>query len=129
MTITEREHRAIKSSDHTQFLGRLPSRRFFSGVDAPITRHAPGRLIGFPNWTPGRRTNIDPAIVTNRLRHSGLQRVEINQLIRTGNSGGPFVDEQFRVAGVAQQGAQQDRGNNECLCVMELDQWIAGCEA
>lgn len=112
-----------------EFVGEPPGRRFFSGTDAPITLHAPGRLIGFPNWNPGRHANQDPAIVTNRLPRTGLQRVEVNELIRAGNSGGPFVDELYRVAGVAQQGAQQDRGNNECLCVMELDRWIAECEA
>lgn len=112
-----------------EFSCQPPGRRFFSGVDIPITLHATGRLIGFPNWNPGRRANMDPAIVTNRLARTGLQRIEINQLIRTGNSGGPFVDDLYRVAGVAQQGAQQDSGNNECLCVIELDSWIAKCEA
>lgn len=112
-----------------EFVGEPPARRFFTGIDAPITLHAPGRLIGFPNWSRGRRANQDPVIVTNRLPRTGLQRVEVNQLIRAGNSGGPFVDELYRVAGVAQQGALQDRGNNECLCSMELDRWIAECEA
>ena len=112
-----------------EFEGEPPEHRHFSGMDAPITRHAPGHLIGFPNWNNGRRANIEPAIVTVRFPRTGLQRFEINQLIRRGNSGGPVVDELFRVAGVAQQGAQQDAGNNECLCVMELDAWIAEYEA
>lgn len=112
-----------------EFVGTSPGKRFFSGLDAPISRHAPGWLIGFPNWNPGRRANLDPAIVTNRLPRTGLQRIEVNQLIRTGNSGGPFVDALYRVAGVAQQGAQQDGGNNECLCITELDRWIAEYEA
>lgn len=106
-----------------------PTHRHFSGMDAPITRHAPGKLIGFPNWNNGRRANIEQAVVTARFPRTGLQRFEINQLIRKGNSGGPFVDELFRVGGVAQQGAQQDAGNNECLCVAELDAWIAAYEA
>ncbi|VVD91255.1 reverse transcriptase domain-containing protein [Pandoraea cepalis] len=106
-----------------------PAHRHFSGMDAPITRHAPGHLVGFPNWNNGRRANIEHAIVSARFPRTGLQRFEINQLIRKGNSGGPFVDELFRVAGVAQQGAQQDAGNNECLCVAELDAWIEAYEA
>jgi len=112
-----------------EFVSEPPGRRFFSGMDAPITRHAPGRLIGFPNWSPGRHANIDPAVVTIRLPRTGLQRIEVSQLIRKGISGGPFVDELYRVAGVAQQGARQDGGNNECLCVMELDRWISECQA
>lgn len=39
-----------------------------------------------------------------------------------------MVDELFRVAGVAQQGATQANGNNECLCVAELDKWIEAYE-
>ncbi|HDR9217350.1 TPA: trypsin-like peptidase domain-containing protein [Burkholderia vietnamiensis] len=112
-----------------EFDGAPPEHRHFSAMDAPITRHSPGHLIGFPNWNNGRRANIETAVVTARFPRTGLQRFEINQLIRKGNSGGPVVDELFRVAGVAQQGAQQDAGNNECLCVVELDAWIAEYEA
>jgi hypothetical protein len=86
-------------------------------------------LICFPNWNNGRRANIEPAIVAALFPCTGLQRFEINQLIRKGNSGSPVVDELFRVAGVAQQGTQQDAGNNECLCVLELDAWLAGYDA
>jgi hypothetical protein len=46
-------------------------------------------------------------------------------MIRQGNSGAPFVDELFRVAGVAQEGATQESGNDECLRVEELDKWIS----
>jgi len=112
-----------------EFVGEPPEHRHFSGMDSPITIHAPGRLIGFPNWSHGRRVNIEPAVVTNRFPRSALQRFEINSLIRKGNSGGPMVDDLFRVAGVAQQGATQANGNNECLCVAELDTWIAAYEA
>ncbi|MCW0163712.1 reverse transcriptase domain-containing protein [Burkholderia pseudomallei] len=112
-----------------EFEGAPPDHRHFSGMEAPINRHAPTHLIGFPNWNNGRRANVEPAIVTARFPRTGLQRFEINQLIRKGNSGGPVVDELFRVAGVAQQGAQQDAGNNECLCVLELDAWLAEYDA
>lgn len=112
-----------------EFIGEAPEHRYFSGMDAPITLHAAGCLIGFPNWSAGRRVNVEPSMVTNRFPRSALQRLEINSLIRKGNSGGPMVDELFRVAGVAQQGATQEHGNNECLCVAELDKWIAAYEA
>lgn len=111
-----------------EFVGEPPEHRHFSGMDAPITTHAPGHLIGFPNWSAGRRVNVEPAVVTNRYPRSALQRFEISTLIRKGNSGGPMVDELFRVAGVAQQGATQANGNNECLCVAELDKWIEAYE-
>lgn len=112
-----------------EFVDKPPARRFFAGADTPITLHAAGRLIGFPNWSKGRRADQLPAIVTNRFPRHGLQRLEVSQLIRAGNSGGPFVDELYRVAGVSQQGALQNSGNNECLCILELERWIADCEA
>lgn len=112
-----------------EFEGNQVAQSFFSGMESPINRHETGRLVGFPNWNPGRRANIEHAVVTNRFRRSALERVEINQLIRKGNSGGPFIDQLFRVAGVAQEGATQEDGNNECLCVNELDAWLNAYEA
>lgn len=107
-----------------EFADSPPANRYFSGVDSPIHRHGNGRLIGFPNWSRGRRANIEQAVVTARFPRSALQRFEISQLIRKGNSGGPFVDESFRVAGIAQKGATQADGNNECLCILEFDAWF-----
>ncbi len=99
--------------------------RHFTAVDFPVHRNAQGMLIGFPNWSPGRTANQVQAGVLSRYARSGLQRFEISQNIRQGNSGGPYVDELYRVAGVAQQGSRQDGGNDECLCISELDSWLA----
>lgn len=112
-----------------EFVEESPVRRHFSGADAAIKRNDRGVLVGFPNWSPGRGANQVPALVVSRYARSALQRFEISQMIRQGNSGGPFIDELFRVVGVAQQGARQDGGNDECLCSMELDSWIAAWEA
>lgn len=99
---------------------------YFSGVERAIDRRQPGVLIGFPNWTPGRSSNQIGSSVVNRFPRSGLQRFEISASVRSGNSGGPFVDNSYRVGGVAQQGASQRSGNDECLCVLELDSWLRG---
>lgn len=112
-----------------EFLTPPAKQRYFSGGDAPITQNARGTLIGFPNWSPGRGANQVNAIVINRYPRSALQRFEISTTIRQGNSGGVFVDELYRVAGVAQQGARQDGGNDECLCVAELDSWLLAAQA
>lgn len=102
------------------------SERYFASVDGPLHRNIKGTLIGFPNWSPGRSANLTEARILSIYPRSGLQRFEVSTNIRQGNSGGPFVDELFRVAGVAQQGAKQDEGNDECLCVAELDSWLCG---
>ncbi|MDQ0038939.1 hypothetical protein J2W30_006727 [Variovorax boronicumulans] len=99
--------------------------RYFDGRAEPLERAAQARLIGFPNWTPGRTANNTEVSVQHRFARAGLQRIEIGQMIRQGNSGGPLVDTSYKLAGVAQQGASQSSGNDECLCVVELDQWLA----
>jgi RNA-directed DNA polymerase len=106
-----------------------PAHHFFVGMDQPIQIGAKGVLIGFPNYTVGKRANFLNECVLNRFVRSALDRIEIAGSIRQGNSGGPFVDEHHRVAGVAQQGARQDYGNDECLCVTILDKWISEWEA
>lgn len=106
-------------------VGPSPAQRHFSGAEAKLNRNEAGLLVGFPNWSPGRVANVLPATVLNRYPRSGLDRLEISAPIRQGNSGGPFVDSLYRVAGVAQQGSTQQAGNDECLCVLELDRWIA----
>lgn len=44
--------------------------------------------------------------------------------IRPGNSGGPFTDDRFRVAGMAQRGAHMGVGHDECLCFQIIDDLI-----
>lgn len=101
-----------------------PLPRYFSGLEGPLNRNERAILIGYPNWSPGRHANHVNTVVLSRFPRSGLSRVEISQNIRQGNSGGPLVDSQYRLAGVAQQGATQQAGNDECLCVSEVDAWL-----
>lgn len=108
-----------------EFIDTPPSIRHFSGKDALIKKNEPGILIGYPNWTPGRSVNQAATTVLNLYPRSGLRRVEVATNIRKGNSGGPFVDALFRLAGIAQAGSTQTEGNDECLCVEELDNWLS----
>lgn len=110
-------------------LPEAPAHHYFVGMDQPIQIGANGVLIGFPNHTAGKRANFLNENVLNRYARSALERIEITGSIRQGNSGGPFVDEHYRVAGVAQQGARQDYGNDECLCVTILDKWLSEWKA
>ena len=98
--------------------------RHFSGLESPLNRNERAMLIGYPNWSPGRMANQASVQVLSRYSRSALSRFEISTNIRQGNSGGPVVDLQFRLAGVAQQGSTQSAGNDECLCVSEVDAWV-----
>lgn len=101
-----------------------PAHWHFIDSGKPIILGERGVLIGFPNWTRGRPANQVNAQVVNVFPRAGLKRFEIKENIRKGNSGGPFVDNDYRVVGVAQQGAEQGKGNDECLCITELRNWV-----
>ncbi|MBI2744899.1 MAG: trypsin-like peptidase domain-containing protein [Burkholderiales bacterium] len=107
-----------------QIAGGSLAHRHFVAIEAPLKRNTRGFLIGYPNWSPGRVANQVTANVQSLYNRSALARFEISTLIRQGNSGGPFVDAQFRLVGVAQQGATQQSGNDECLSVLELEKWL-----
>ena len=94
-------------------------------MESQIGAREHGLLAGYPNWSAGRLPNIADARILSLYARQGLQRFEISMNIRQGNSGGPFLDPRFRVAGVAQRGASQTSGNDECLTVEELDSWLA----
>lgn len=84
------------------------------------------RLIGFPNWSAGRKPSVEATTITSVFPRKGLPKFEVDSLIRKGNSGGPITSTTFEVLGVAQEGATQASGNNEALCVEGLDQWLDG---
>jgi RNA-directed DNA polymerase len=81
-------------------------------------------LTSFPNWNSGRTIDIQKTSITNVFPRVGLRRIEIATLIRKGNSGGPLIDNYFRLLEVSQKGALQNKGNNESLYAEELDQWL-----
>jgi RNA-directed DNA polymerase len=96
------------------------------GSPPPIQINEVGILAGFPNHSAGKQADFLTEKVLNRYAQFGLDRFDITGAgsIRQGNSGGPFVDESYRVAGVAQKGAKQDGGNDQCLCVTALDKLL-----
>ena len=81
-------------------------------------------LLGFPNWSPGRPITLQPTTILSVFPRKGLAKFEVSDLIRKGNSGGPVVSDAFELLGVAQEGATQSTGNNECLRASELDSWL-----
>jgi RNA-directed DNA polymerase len=95
-------------------------RHFTRAPDSAIATHQ-ALLLGFPNWTKGKGENIAHTTVATVFPKGALQRFEINTMIRKGNSGGPVTTNDLGLWGVAQEGASQSDGNNQCLCVSELD--------
>lgn len=99
--------------------------KYFNSTRDSITTGKKVMLVGFPNYSPGKKApNFFETEVLSTFHLGAMNRIEIKELIRKGNSGGPLLDASLNIVGIAQQGATQDRGNNECLCVKELDKWL-----
>jgi S1-C subfamily serine protease len=97
-----------------------PAHRYFSAMDNPIAPGAHGYLIGYPDWKQWTPPDINALTVLNRtMPHHGMNSFTITGAgsIRPGNSGGPFTDDRFRVAGMAQRGAYMGSGHDENLCL------------
>lgn len=61
-------------------------------------------VAGFPNYKPGDDVYISSGHVTQRTKVSGIDRFVVSAAIVAGNSGGPVLNEQTRVVGVAATG-------------------------
>lgn len=101
-----------------------PNMRHFVCSSAVCIPTQPAWLLGFPNWSPGRPPSLVPTSVTSVFPKGSLKRFEVSAMIRKGNSGGPITTTTFDLLGVAQEGATQAEGNNQCLCVSEIDAWL-----
>jgi len=104
-----------------------PPHRYFSAMDNPIQPGAQGFLIGYPDWQQWTLPDINALTVLNRtLPNPGMTSFTISGAgsIRPGNSGGPFTDDRFRVAGMAQRGAYLGSGHDENLCFEVIDALI-----
>jgi len=88
--------------------------------DAHLEKGAALQLVGFPNFNPSKSITIAPTHPINFFKKTALPHFEIDTLIRAGNSGGPVVDANLRLKGVAKEGATQDSGNNAVIVANEL---------
>lgn len=77
-------------------------------------------LAGFPFHNPGKSLSTAEGKIRSRYRRYGIAHFDISALIRKGNSGGPVLDGQLRVVGVATEGERQDGGNNAVVQLPEL---------
>ena len=78
-------------------------------------------LFGFPAYKLGTQT---PYVVDGKVAlvytQNGIDKFEINTQIRDGNSGGPILNENSQVVGVALEGAEKGGGSNAVIQTQEL---------
>ena len=86
------------------------------------------KLLGFPAYDPGHGYSIVDSKIAKIYVQSAVNKFEISSQIRKGNSGGPIINDDSKVVGIALEGARMDGGNNGCLVISELDQVIISDE-
>lgn len=78
-------------------------------------------LVGYPAYKVGQMTPYwADAQIASFYRQHNVEKFEITTQIREGNSGGPVVNESFRVVGIAVEGAEKGAGNNAAVQLHEL---------
>jgi len=93
--------------------------------EKPIEMAQEVKLLGFPAYAPGHGFFMVDAKVAKIYRQSLVDKFEINTLIREGNSGGPIIDLESNVVGIALEGARKEAGNNGCLIISEIDEVLS----
>ena len=71
--------------------------------DAVITSD-PIRVVGYPNFAPGKTISFVPGAISSKEMVSGRPRYQVSAIIQSGNSGGPVLDARDQVIGVAVTG-------------------------
>ncbi|MGD9609848.1 MAG: trypsin-like peptidase domain-containing protein [Desulfovibrionaceae bacterium] len=64
-------------------------------------------LAGFPEYAPGATPAIENTTITAFRPRHGVQKIQISATIFHGNSGGPLLDKNLRVVGIADRGAEE----------------------
>ncbi|MDO8881224.1 MAG: reverse transcriptase domain-containing protein [Coriobacteriia bacterium] len=86
-----------------------------------IAHRLPLHLLGFPGWHVGESYS-DKAVRISALRTDhGVQKFNIDQRIDHGNSGGPLVDVEGKVAGVAVERSWDGVGKDGAIHYLELE--------
>ncbi|HIF24912.1 MAG TPA: trypsin-like serine protease [Nitrospinaceae bacterium] len=70
------------------------------------------KVIGFPKFGPGSTPNISEGIITSKKKIHGIDAFIVNTPITDGASGGPVLDNNNEVIGVAFWGPEHNDGSN-----------------
>lgn len=99
---------------------------YFSPADKSPSSGDLLQILGFPNYRTSKkvsRTNTE--LMTEQYPKHGVQYIEVKDTIRKGNSGGPVIDGNKKIVGLAVEGATQADGDNGVVVTSEIDSVIA----
>lgn len=94
----------IKCSED-EFSYLLPTESLQVSQDPRPLTGAELTLVGYPNWTVGSSVHVDKGMVSGYQLHDSRSMLRITPKVAFGNSGGPVVDQNGLVIGVATVGA------------------------
>jgi len=80
------------------------------------------KLLGFPAYAPGHSHYIADSKIARIYPASAVKKFEIDHPIREGNSGGPIINTDSKVVGMALEGATKESGHNGCLLLSEIEE-------
>jgi len=87
------------------------------------------KVLGFPNYTPGKTIQLFNGKVTGKKPYKTIQRINVDAIIAAGNSGGPVFNEKDEVIGVAVSGSEAIeealKNENTVIPIDALDRLIA----
>jgi RNA-directed DNA polymerase len=72
-----------------------------------LNSHESIYLAGYPNHSPGRGLRKEPGYLIQEFPRNGVKMMEISPKIIEGNSGGPVLDSQYRLVGIAKAGVNK----------------------
>lgn len=79
------------------------------------------KMIGYPAYKNGQTPYIVDAKIASIYSQLNINKFEIDSIIREGNSGGPILNSNNKVIGIAAEGAEKSGGNNAVLRIDMLD--------
>lgn len=78
-------------------------------VTSPEQRDDKIVALGFPDYGPGDQLSKRPGQIYGNATKHGVKLLEVSAILTDGISGGPIINDQHQVIGVAQKGGIQER--------------------
>ena len=108
--------------------GKLPPNYTIERSERTVVLQEDVKLLGFPGHAPSHSHYIVDSKVAMTYVESAVEKFEIDKLIRAGNSGGPIINSDSKVVGIALKGVTEGAGKNGCLLISEIEKVLSSDE-
>jgi len=114
------EHRDLAILDH-----QIPATEYLEleSASRAIERGNRTTAVGYPDWAPADQLNIRSGSVTSLTTKSAVRKIEVEQKLSEGMSGGPLLDTDCAVVGVIHKGGPNE-GRDFAVYIDMLKEWL-----